>query len=101
MVDTWRCPANWRVISQRIRERDGYRCRWCGAGEALFDLVTGRPVRLTTMHLDGDPSNCADWNLASACRPCHAAYDAPAGRAEVRRWKLIEAGQLELFPDLV
>jgi 5-methylcytosine-specific restriction endonuclease McrA len=92
------------VISRRIRERDGFRCRWCGASEAVVDLLTGRRVQLTTMHLDGDPSNCEEWNLVAACRPCHAAYNAPdvsAGRARAQHWKLIEAGQLELFPDLV
>lgn len=104
MVDTWRYPANWRTISRRIRERDGQRCRWCGAGEGLFDLETGKPVRLTTMHLDGDPMNNEEWNLVTACRPCHAAYDQPeivAGQACDRRWKRIEAGQRELFPDLL
>src|SRR5947209_7527512 len=103
MVDTWRYPRNWREMSQRIRERDGQRCRWCGAGETLFDLETGRPIRLTTMHLDGDPMNCENWNLITACRSCHAAYDADrvtAARVATRRWMLIQAGQLEIFPDL-
>jgi hypothetical protein len=56
------------------------------------------------MHLDGDPWNCENWNLVTACRSCHAAYDAPhriAASADARRWTRIEAGQLELFPDLL
>ena len=100
-MDTWRYPANWPAISKRIRERDRHRCRWCGAGEGLFDLDTGKPVRLTAMHLDGDPWNCEDWNLVTACRPCHAAYDAPyatSAKAMTRHWRRIDAGQLELFP---
>ena len=104
MVDVWRYPANWPAISKRIRDRDGFRCRWCGAGEELFDLRTGVPVRLTAMHLDGDPANCEEWNLVTACRSCHASYDSPhvtIGRAEAKRWRLLDAGQLELFPDLV
>lgn len=104
MVDVWRYPSNWLAISRRIRERDGQRCRWCGTGEALFDLNTGRSVLLTTMHLNGNPSNNEDWNLVTACRPCHAAYDAAqvtVARASARRWVLIEAGQLELLPELV
>ncbi len=103
MVDVWRYPRNWPTISRRIRERDGGRCRWCGAGEQLFDLETGKPVRLTTMHLDGDPMNSENWNLVTACRPCHVAYDHPdlvAGQIEARRWQLLEAGQLELFPEI-
>jgi 5-methylcytosine-specific restriction endonuclease McrA len=104
MDDAWRYPSDWRTISRRIRERDGFRCRWCGTGNGLFDFRTGQPVRLTTMHLDGDPNNSAAWNLVSACRSCHAAYDAPevtAKRAVTRQWTRIEAGQLELFPDSV
>ena len=80
------------------------RCRWCGAGEALFDLTTGRAVLLTTMPLDGDPSNCENWNLVTACRTCHAADDAPevtASRAATRWWKHIEAGQLDLLPEML
>jgi 5-methylcytosine-specific restriction endonuclease McrA len=103
MVDTWRYPRNWREISRRIRERDEQRCRWCGAGAALFDLTTGRRVSLTTMHLDGDPMNCENWNLVTACRSCHAAYDAlqvTAARSAARRWTRMDAGQLELLPEL-
>jgi len=101
VVDVWRYPVNWRVISRRVREPDGHRCRWCGAGETLFDLGTGEPIRLTTMHLDGNPANCENWNLVTACRSCHAAYDAhyaAAARATARIHHLIAAGQLELFP---
>jgi 5-methylcytosine-specific restriction endonuclease McrA len=103
MVDVWRYPPNWPAISRRVRERDGNRCRWCGAGEGLFDLDTGQPVLLTAMHLDGDPWNCEEWNLVAACRPCHVAYDAPLvtlARATGRRWSLIEGGQLELIPEI-
>ena len=104
MVDTWRYPPNWPAISRRIRARDGHRCRWCGVGETLFNLSTLRPIRLTAMHLDRDPSNNEDWNLVCACRACHVAYDAPdlaGARAEARLRVLLDAGQLELFPELV
>jgi 5-methylcytosine-specific restriction endonuclease McrA len=52
------------------------------------------------MHLDRDPGNNEDWNLVTACRPCHVAYDAPdlaAARSEARLRTRIGAGQLELF----
>jgi hypothetical protein len=26
---------------------------------------------LTVHHLDGNPANCADWNLAALCQRCH------------------------------
>ncbi len=103
MVDTWRYPPNWPSISLRIRARDGWRCRWCDTGGALFHPQTLRPIRLTAMHLDRDPSNNEDWNLVCACRSCHVAYDAPdltAARAEARLRHMLDAGQLELFPYL-
>ena len=30
-----RYPANWREISQAQRERDSYRCAWCGAPHGI------------------------------------------------------------------
>lgn len=32
-------------------------------------------VILATAHLDHDPTNCADENLAALCQFCHASYD--------------------------
>lgn len=32
-------------------------------------------VTLQTAHLDHDPQNCADENLAALCQFCHAEYD--------------------------
>ncbi len=45
----------WPAMSRHIRARDDWRCRRCGVGQTLFDLTTGRPIRLTAMHLDRDP----------------------------------------------
>ncbi len=33
-------------------------------------------IRRSTAHLDHDPKNCADENLAALCQFCHAEYDA-------------------------
>jgi len=33
-------------------------------------------VALQTAHLDHNPANCSDDNLAALCQFCHAAYDA-------------------------
>jgi len=104
MVDVWRYPPKWPAISRRIRERDGQRCRWCGAGDALFDLDTGRTVLLIAMHLDDDPWSCETWNLVTACRSCHAAYNAPdrtVAQAEARLRTRVEQDQLALIPELV
>lgn len=89
-------PDDWAAISDRIRfERAGGRCECDGlCGKPLDHLDSdgrcrnrhGLPrwnhvndgqcvVRLTTAHLDHDPSNCADGNLLAACESCHLAYD--------------------------
>jgi 5-methylcytosine-specific restriction endonuclease McrA len=55
------------------------------------------------MHLDRDPGNNEEWNLVTACRSCHVAYDAPdlaIARSEARLRTKVEAGQLALFPEL-
>lgn len=96
-----RYPANWKEISLRIRERDGWRCRLCGAENGKPHPLTGSKVVLTVMHdPDPDPMNCADDNLKSACQRCHNMTDAPMRQkhaAETRRRKRLKAGQMELL----
>ncbi len=33
-MDYSRYPENWKQISLSIRERDGWKCKWCNAGES-------------------------------------------------------------------
>jgi len=94
---------DWREVSQRIRfDRAQGRCEGCGRahGAILLVLPTGAridlsphqprlpgllkprpaPLRrlriiLTTAHLDHDPTNGADDNLAAWCQRCHLEYD--------------------------
>lgn len=86
-------PADWAEISQRIRfERAEGRCECegeCGRPDGHLDPRDGRcwnehgepaygngkPVVLTTAHLDHDPSNCDERNLRAFCAPCHLYYD--------------------------
>lgn len=104
-VDMSRYPANWSEIARRIKERDGWRCKWCGVPHGAYitgDLNSsvwyvaaderliqdGRAVRviLTTAHLgapraDGTPGDkrdkmdVRDENLAALCQRCHLLYD--------------------------
>jgi hypothetical protein len=37
-----RYPENWEEISQRIRERDGQRCKWCGAANGAIGFRQAR-----------------------------------------------------------
>jgi hypothetical protein len=43
--------------------------------------IRAATVILQTAHLDHDPTNCADDNLAALCQFCHGEYD-----AEQRTW---------------
>ncbi len=111
-------PADWPVISARIRERAGDRCEWCGApnlatiyydqagqwhehgsdeGMVLWRTgAKGVRVVLTVAHLDHDPTNCDDSNLAALCQRCHLRYDTrehTRHAAETRRQRREAAGQ--------
>lgn len=69
-------PKDWPAISQRIRfERAGNRCEWCQAENKQPHPVTGGMVTLTVAHLNHNPSDCRDENLAALCNQCHNAYD--------------------------
>lgn len=59
-------PPNWKEIATRIKDKAGWRCERCNEQ----NNIEGGFV-LTTHHLDGDKSNCADWNLAALCQRCH------------------------------
>ena len=104
-------PKNWDEISARIKERDGNACKFCkvpnysigyrqkdgqfihieqshqgdiDAMEAIQDGYKIIKIVLTVMHLDHNPENCDDNNLASGCQRCHNKYDAPH-RAKTRK----------------
>lgn len=109
-VDWSRYPDNWREISLSIREREGWRCKWCGAVNGAPHPVTGSKVVLTVAHLgtehgDGRPGDKHDKhdvrpeNLAALCQRCHLNYDRDehmANARETRRRKKLATGQQEL-----
>lgn len=61
-------PSNWKQIAERIKLNAGWACERCNHAH---DVESGHV--LTVHHLDGDKSNCADWNLAALCQRCHLA----------------------------
>lgn len=107
-----RYPPNWKQISLRIRERDEWRCKFCGAENGKPNPKTGSKVVLTVAHLgtnlpDGSSGNkhdkmdVRDENLASLCQKCHLTYDieehvenARQTRIKKRHENAIRAGQL-------
>lgn len=103
--DRSRYPKDWKDITLRIKERDGWKCKFCGLrhGQLGYRTDSGqfvsatpweaymrgkRLVRiiLTTAHLgtphkDGTPGDkhdkmdCRDENLAALCQKCHITFD--------------------------
>jgi 5-methylcytosine-specific restriction endonuclease McrA len=75
-----RYPKDWPAISKRIRERADNLCEHCGIPNgSRRENAAGKMVNivLTVAHLDHQPENCADKNLAALCQKCHNSYDAP------------------------
>jgi len=110
-VDMSKYPSNWAEIVKVVKARAGNRCECnglCGKHEGRCECVNGQPnprtkskVVLTTAHYpDPDPQNVDMKNLHSWCQQCHNTVDAPMrakNRAEKRRQKQVQAGQLKMF----
>ena len=93
-------PPDWPEISRRIRfERAGNRCEWCRAENYQPHPDTGSKVILTVAHLDHNPANSADDNLAALCQRCHNQYDAPKRASNRKHNAHRAAGQLPLFEE--
>ena len=82
-----RYPADWKEISLRIKDRERWHCKWCFAAHGKPHPVTGSNVVLTVAHLDHQPENNADDNLAALCQRCHNTYDAPMRAAGIKARK--------------
>lgn len=82
-----RYDPDWKAISLRIKEREGWRCKWCQAEHGQPHPATGSKVVLTVAHLDHTPENNADDNLAALCQKCHNTYDAPMRAAGIKARK--------------
>lgn len=92
-----RYPKDWKEISARIREREGNRCKWCGAENYKPHPRTGKRVVLTVAHLDHVPENCSDLNLAALCQGCHLRYDAKEHAKHARETLRSRKAHRDLF----
>jgi hypothetical protein len=94
-----RYPKDWKSVRQRILERAGHRCEFCGVENgaigrrkrdgsferlqgmeveaAAFDSIRLTRIVLTIAHLDHTPENNANDNLRALCQRCHLAHDRP------------------------
>ena len=61
-------PPDWTQISHHIHfGRARGRCEWCRAVHGQPHPETGSKVILTTAHLDHNPANNSESNLAALC----------------------------------
>src|ERR1035437_6819104 len=95
-----RYPKDWPAISMRIRERADNLCEHCGVPNgsrrenAAVKMLT---IVLTVAHLDHQPENCADKNLAALCQKCHNNYDAPTRAAGIKARRRVLNALEDLF----
>lgn len=100
----------WAAIRERILRRARDKCERCAVenhsdrwavrkfrankgAEALPYKVT---VVLTIAHLDHDPTNNADENLAALCQRCHLRHDRGQHKWNAARTRARKAGQAEM-----
>lgn len=60
---------NWKVISQQIRQKRGWRCESCKLNLRQY------PYLLDVHHRDGNKRNNSERNLQVLCRKCHTEQD--------------------------
>ncbi len=89
-------PRNWKEISLRIRARECDKCKFCGAKNYEAHPLTGSRVILTVAHLDHNPGNNTDENLAALCQKCHLALDKDQHIATARATRQEKLGIIEL-----
>lgn len=115
-VDMSKYPANWRQISQSIRERAGNKCEWCGipnhssihrlkldpvtwilhdeweqlgeADKALYGKVS--KIFLTVSHYDHDTTHNDPSNLNALCNRCHLNHDAVYHAQNARQTRILK-----------
>lgn len=80
-----RYGAHWKATRLAVYERDGNRCRACGAERAVDRRLIAAHLQDRRWFVErGVPVDLADHpaNLVALCNPCHISFD----RAEGTRW---------------
>lgn len=72
---------NWNKTRQRVLERDGYECRFCGKTEEEHVEDTGRGIDVHHIIPRSDGGGDVMNNLAALCRSCHRTMENLHGRA--------------------
>jgi len=71
-------PTNWKEIAAHLKNNHNWKCERCGKEH---NPATGHT--LTVHHLDGNPANCQEWNLAVLCQRCHLKVQAKVRFAQL------------------
>jgi hypothetical protein len=110
-----RYPADWKVISGRIRARAAGQCECegeCGLhrtnpGPRRCIERHGEPAKwakgkviLTVAHLNHQPEDCRDENLKAMCQRCHLRYDTPHHQRNAAATRRAKKQNGELFGAL-
>lgn len=84
----------WKQLAAAIRERDGYRCRRCGAPAEHGPVDHLIPWRMWQLrHLEGSPEANDKRNLALLCLDCHGVKTSTVERRYVQRGDAVGLGQ--------
>lgn len=98
-------PTYWDQIRAFIRARAGNCCEGsprypdCRAVNYQPHPVTGSIVVLTIAHLNHDPTDNRESNLACLCQRCHLTHDARHHAQEARRTRDRRRGQMRLLDE--
>lgn len=105
-------PANWKEISNAVKERANWQCEWINADGTRCERkhhepIPNNPYRktvLTVAHLNHIASDCRMENLRAWCQAHHLRYDAKMhaqhAQETLRRKRYdeaLQAGQVPLF----
>lgn len=69
--------------------------------DQLDDQWSGKEIKvvLTTAHLNHDPADNREGNLAAYCQRCHLVHDGKDNAAKAARTRRARHGQMELFTE--
>jgi 5-methylcytosine-specific restriction endonuclease McrA len=79
--------AHWSAIRRGVLDRDGYRCRICGAD--------GCEAKLNVHHIDYNRGHNQEGNLVTLCSVCHKAVHMEGYKPELYEDWPIPWGRLE------
>jgi hypothetical protein len=93
---TWRsrndtASKQWQQLRQKILERDGFACQYCGYKSNKFQIVH---------HIDGNPKNSNENNLTTTCQMCNLIEHSGQGcvlKGIVDLYKISKYNQTEII----